>query len=226
MPTRPRLPNAAVRQDVAADVATERCNQDLVGFSHQSWVLQRPSAACATQLTPEPSGGTGVHVHSFAPVVDESSSVLILGSMPGKASLRAGQYYAHPRNAFWKMIEAVLGIEQDAPYQDRIDVLLERRIALWDVLKSCTRASSLDSDIIDSSIVVNDFASFFSRYPKIATVFFNGAKAESSFRKLVLPTLLASRHLALHRLPSTSPANASIPYDRKLEEWGLVVHAT
>ena len=165
------------------------------------------------------------HVHSFAPVADAASAVLVLGSMPGKASLVASQYYAHPRNAFWKIMAALLGIERDAPYHQRLECLLQNRIAVWDVLETCTRESSLDSDIIDSSSVANDFAGFFSDHPKIRAVFFNGAKPETSFQKLVLPVLAPELHLELHRLPSTSPANASIPYERKLEEWGLVVAA-
>ena len=164
-----------------------------------------------------------MHVQSFAPVADASSSVLILGSMPGKASLCAAQYYAHPRNAFWRIFGELLEIEEHAPYPQRIECLLRHRIALWDVLERCSRASSLDSDIIDSSSVANDFGAFFSEHPKISTVFFNGAKAESSFRRLVLPAVLPSLHLGLHRLTSTSPANASISYERKLEEWSKAV---
>jgi len=164
-----------------------------------------------------------VHVHSFAPIADAACEVLVLGSMPGKASLRAGQYYAHPQNAFWKILGELLEIEQDAAYQTRLDFLLRSRIALWDVLKTCTRASSLDADIVDSSSTANDFGTFFAEHAKLSTVFFNGAKAESSFRKLVLPRLPPSLRLELCRLPSTSPANASVPYQQKLEQWGLLL---
>jgi len=143
--------------------------------------------------------------------------------MPGKASLRAGQYYAHPQNAFWKIIGELLEFEQDAAYQTRLDCLLQNRISMWDVLKTCTRASSLDADIVDSSSVANDFATFFAEHCKISTVLFNGAKAESSFHKLVLPTLSTSLQLDLHRLPSTSPANASTSFQRKLELWGALL---
>ena len=145
--------------------------------------------------------------------------------MPGKASLRAREYYAHPRNVFWKIVEEVLGLARSASYPERVDCLLENRIALWDVLKSCTRESSLDSDIVESSIVVNDFGTFLSEHPKIRTLCFNGAKAESSFRKRVLPLLSDREALSLHRLPSTSPANASIPYAQKLEQWGIAVRS-
>lgn len=166
-----------------------------------------------------------MHVHSFAPVADDACSVLILGSMPGKASLRAGQYYAHPRNSFWKLMGSLLRFDPDADYELRLEQLLGHRVALWDVLRTCTRASSLDSDIVDSSSVPNDFRGFFARHPHVSAVFFNGAKAESSFAKLVAPSLPRTLELELHRLPSTSPANASISYERKLSEWGSIVRA-
>jgi TDG/mug DNA glycosylase family protein len=164
-------------------------------------------------------------VHSFAPAIDCESRVLILGSMPGRASLRAGEYYAHSRNLFWRFMEAVLGISSSAPYEERIARLLARRVALWDVLRSCTRAGSLDSDILSSSIVPNDFVGLFESYPSIHTVFFNGAKAAASFQRHVLPGLPDSVEVLFGRLPSTSPANAAISFDAKLAAWGVVARA-
>jgi len=161
-----------------------------------------------------------VHVHSFEPVADESSRVLILGSMPGKASLRAGQYYAHPRNTFWRIMGELFQIDPSAPYSERIAGLLSEGIALWDVLKSCTRESSLDSDIDESSIVVNPFDEFLRSHPAVRTICFNGAKAEISYRKYVLAGLPRDgRRRVYHRLPSTSPANAAIPYLEKVDAW-------
>ena len=160
-----------------------------------------------------------MRVHSFDPIADASSRLLILGSMPGKASLQAGQYYAHPRNLFWTLIGSLLGIDPAAPYGERVAKLRNEGIALWDVLKSCTRTSSLDSDIDDSSIVVNEFDEFFPAHPAVRTICFNGAKAEEVYRRHVLPKLSGIEDLAYHRLPSTSPANASIPPTRKLESW-------
>jgi len=146
--------------------------------------------------------------------------VLVLGSMPGVASLRAREYYAHPRNAFWRIVGDLFGIDPGAPYRERLAALLSEGIALWDVLGSCAREGSLDADIRESSIVANPFAAFLSRHAAIRTVCFNGAKAEASFRRYVLPGLAREgARLAFQRLPSTSPANASISYAAKLEAW-------
>lgn len=160
-------------------------------------------------------------VHSFAPLASSDATCLILGSMPGKVSLAAQQYYAHPRNYFWPFLELILEIAPGLPYAERCEALLSRQVAVWDVLKACTRSGSLDADIIESSIIANDLGGFLNRHQNVRRVFFNGAKAESSFRRHVLPGLpehLLSR-LQLIRLPSTSPANASISMAVKLREW-------
>ena len=146
--------------------------------------------------------------------------------MPGKASLRAGQYYAHPRNLFWSLIETLFGIERAAPYRERVAALLDRGVALWDVLHSCTRTSSLDSDIVPASIVPNDIGALLAAHPSIRALCFNGKKAEELFRRHVLPELEHPDGLALHGLPSTSPANAGIPLATKLERWRVVARAT
>jgi len=164
-----------------------------------------------------------MHVHSFPPIEDKRCSILILGSMPGKASLQAQQYYAHPRNLFWKFMATLLGIDPDTAYEARLQQLLCHRIAVWDVLKNCTRHSSLDSDIVDATSVPNDFPAFFREHPLVSRVFFNGAKAESMFSRLVAPSLPPGLNIQQRRLPSTSPANASIPFEQKLEAWRVVV---
>lgn len=160
-----------------------------------------------------------MHIHSFAPIADEASELLILGSMPGKASLLAGEYYAHPRNGFWRIMAALFEIDAAAPYERRVAALRKRRIALWDVLASCTRATSLDSDIDDSSIAVNDFARFLGSHAKIRSICFNGAKAEQLYRGHVLPMLTSAGELRYHRLPSTSPAHAAMSHAAKVEAW-------
>jgi TDG/mug DNA glycosylase family protein len=166
-----------------------------------------------------------MRVHSFAPVVNSETRVLILGSMPGKASLQAGEYYAHPRNLFWSLMETLLAVSTSAPYPQRVAQLLSRRVGLWDVLETCTRSTSLDSDIIPSSIVPNDFAGLFGAHPSIRIVCFNGAKAASAFRRHVLPCVPNPSGIVLHDLPSTSPANASIPLERKRAAWSIVARS-
>lgn len=157
------------------------------------------------------------HAQGFAPVARSDARLLILGSMPGQASLQAQAYYAHPRNAFWRILADVLGFAPDLPYADRLMILQANGIALWDVLAACHRPGSLDADIDDASMVVNDFAGFLQQHPHITRVCFNGAKAESSWRKQVQPVLDLS--LEFLRLPSTSPAHAGMPYEAKRALW-------
>jgi double-stranded uracil-DNA glycosylase len=166
------------------------------------------------------------HIQSFPPIENPDASILILGSMPGKESLRAGQYYAHPRNAFWPIMGELVGAFPTLPYETRTRILKSAGIALWDVLASCTRHSSMDADIDKDSICPNDFASFFRRHLHITHVFFNGAMAEQCFHKHVQPLLQAlprPRPLHCQRLPSTSPAYASMRYEKKLETWKAIL---
>jgi hypoxanthine-DNA glycosylase len=142
--------------------------------------------------------------------------------MPGKASLAAGEYYAHPRNAFWPIMGELVGAHPGLSYEGRLRVLKSSGIALWDVLMSCYRKGSLDSNIEDVSVIPNDFESFFRRHPNIARVFFNGTKAEQCFRKHVQP-LLTSLPLHYKRLSSTSPAHAGMSYEEKLDAWRTAI---
>jgi len=165
------------------------------------------------------SGVRKARVRSFRPIATRNATILILGSMPGRASLAAGQYYAHRQNAFWRIVGSLLGFDPASPYQARVRALRASRVAVWDVLHSCVRPGSLDSRIEEET--ANDFKAFFRRHPDIARVFFNGAKAEASFRRHALPAI--GRHLRYARLPSTSPAHASIPYARKLRAWRAIL---
>jgi len=157
-------------------------------------------------------------VRSFAPVARSDARILILGSMPGVASLTAGQYYAHGRNAFWPFMSALFGFDAASPYGQRVEALQVARVAVWDVLQSCVRQGSLDTAIDRESEVANDFPAFFREHPEITHLFFNGAAAEAAFRRHVLP-LLAPGSLTMARLPSSSPANASFSFERKLAAW-------
>lgn len=156
-------------------------------------------------------------VTSFRPLSRPSATVLVLGSMPGAASLNARQYYAHPRNHFWPIMAGIVGFNASAPYDARVEALTRYGIAVWDVLQSCVRPGSLDSSIQAGTRVSNDFASFFSEHPDIRLVCFNGAEARKSYNKHVLPSLniQAVRYV---RLPSTSPAHA-VAFEQKLAAW-------
>ncbi len=159
-------------------------------------------------------------IRSFPPVADDSATMLILGSMPGKESLRQHQYYAHPANAFWRIMGDIAGALPALPYAEKLEMLKASGIALWDVLHSCEREGSLDSDIVEEE--ANNFTTFFARHPDITHVFFNGAKAEQSFARFVtgkqkLPLL------EFHRLPSTSPAHAGMRYAEKLRAWKAAI---
>ena len=166
----------------------------------------------------------GPSVRSFAPVFRADAQVLILGSMPGDASLTAGQYYAHPRNAFWPIMDRLFATGAAAPYTERIERLLHARIALWDVIGTCRRTGSLDSAIEADSIEANDLVGLLSACPALSHVFFNGSAAETAFRRHVhLPA--GSRQLNFERLPSTSPAHASRSFHDKLAAWQIVRRA-
>ncbi len=156
----------------------------------------------------------------FAPHASTDATKLILGSMPGVASLEAGQYYAYGRNAFWKIIGDLYGAGPELDYQSRLKILSDRRIALWDVIKNCHRPGSLDSSIAEAGLITNDFTHFFSQHSQITRVYFNGLKAASLFNKKVLP--LIDKEIEYHLLPSTSPANAATDYAAKLQAWSVL----
>jgi TDG/mug DNA glycosylase family protein len=158
-------------------------------------------------------------VQSFPPIASKRSKVLLLGSMPGVASLKAGQYYAHPRNAFWFIMGELFGAGPSLPYQDRIARLQSVGIAMWDSLQVCARPGSLDASI--TAEVANEFRTFFRDHPNISHVFFNGGKAEAAFRRHVLPALSKDRP-AFARLPSTSPAYAGMTLEVKVKTWSVV----
>lgn len=159
----------------------------------------------------------GSPVTSFSALSLPSARILILGSMPGVASLNAQQYYAHPRNSFWPIMARVAGFDALAPYEVRVDALTRSGVALWDVLQSCVRPGSLDSSIQAGTRVPHDFAAFFQAHPGIRLVCFNGAEAQQSYTRHVLPSLNL-QDVRYVRLPSTSPAHA-MAFADKLAAW-------
>lgn len=156
-------------------------------------------------------------ISSFPPVFSDRARVLILGSMPGVASLAAGQYYAHPQNAFWKIMGALFGAGLAVSYPERLEILTGHRVALWDVLACCEREGSLDAQIRAER--PNDFPALFSQMPALCAVFFNGQKAAQSFRRFVSPGLVSAPSRRMEVLPSTSPAHASVRFEEKLARW-------
>lgn len=154
-------------------------------------------------------------VRSFAPIVAPDAHILILGSMPGAASLEAGEYYAHPRNAFWPIMGALYGAGPNLPYMERVSVLKANGVAVWDVLQSCVREGSLDAGIREE--VPNDFAAFFTTHRDIRRIGLNGGKAAASFRKHAVCFLPASA--SIQALPSTSPAHAARGVQEKCSIW-------
>ncbi len=166
---------------------------------------------------------TGARIHCFLPVADPATArVLVLGSMPGVASLAAGQYYAHPRNQFWPIMGALFGADPALPYERRLTLLTQAGIALWDVLASCERQGSLDAAIDARTAQANDFAAFLDTHPLITRVCFNGALAATRFQRDVMPHV---RALHMTRLPSTSPAHAGMSAADKLAAWRQALRA-
>ncbi len=164
------------------------------------------------------------NIFGFPPIAKENAKILILGSMPGDVSLQKQQYYGHQRNAFWPIILSLfseVSSLEDIDYSQRKELLIEKHIAVWDVLQHCVRAGSLDTAIKMDSIKVNDFYQFFSDHKAITKVCFNGAKAEGIYVKYVLPQIKDQfDYLQYVRLPSTSPAHAAMTLDQKKEVWG------
>ena len=150
---------------------------------------------------------------SFPPVWRPDARVLILGSMPGEESLRQQQYYAYRHNAFWRILGELCGFAPALPYPERLAALQEHRIALWDVLRSCRRDGSLDSDIRDA--LPNDIQGLAARTPELRLILCNGGASAQYYRRHFGKTIA----IPMRRLPSTSPAAAAIPYAAKLHAW-------
>lgn len=161
----------------------------------------------------EPTGEASI---GFPPIARGDARILILGSLPSQRSLEMSEYYAHPRNAFWRIMGELVGAEGE--YSARCKALMDAGIAVWDVLHSSVRPGSLDADIRMETARPNDFAGFFERHPDVRRVGLNGRKAEDIFRRQVLPDLDAASP-ELVSLPSTSPAHAAMSFANKLEIW-------
>ena len=152
----------------------------------------------------------------FPPVERDDATVLVLGSLPGQRSIAEREYYAHPQNAFWRIMYELFDIRGD--YAERCRGLTENRIALWDVLESSFRPGSMDADISFHEAKPNDFAAFFATHESLRLIAFNGKKAEQLFGRFVDPLGVAA-DIRRVVLPSTSPAYASLSFSGKLTAW-------
>lgn len=149
---------------------------------------------------------------------------LVLGSMPGALSLDRGQYYAHPNNRFWPLVEMLFGIPSRLPYAERVVALNAAGVGLWDVIASCERTGSLDSAIIKSTEAYNDLGRLIGEHPELRAICFNGAKAHGAFMRGLAPSLerISPGRLRFVPLPSTSPANASFTLERLALAWSIL----
>lgn len=154
-------------------------------------------------------------ISSFPPIVDKSSKILILGSVPGVKSLQMQQYYAHPQNKFWKLMFHLVDTEFSSDYHTRLQLLKKHRIALWDVIESCERKGSKDTDI--KSEIDNDIQELINSHPNIKIIFCNGQKSYKNLLKVVGKNFI----IPIVVLPSTSPLH-TIKFEEKLEQWKII----
>ena len=153
---------------------------------------------------------------AFGPVVDADTRLLILGSLPGDASLAAGQYYAHPQNGFWRLVSGVIGRDLAAlPYEARLAALKDAGVGLWDVIAQAERVGSLDTAIRQSAPA--DLVALIATLPDLRAVAFNGGKAAKDGRRI----LAGVEKIALIDLPSSSPAHAR-PLAEKAVAWNVL----
>lgn len=156
---------------------------------------------------------------AFPPIVGNNPKIIVLGSMPGKKSLDEQRYYAHPRNSFWWIMSRCFQFSESLGYAERLDVLKSNGVALWDVLHDCDRQGSLDNNIVRQSEVCNDFSVFLNQHATIRKILFNGAAAETIFKRHWSSLMTDEQCLQWQRMPSTSPAHAALTREDKQLIW-------
>lgn len=156
-------------------------------------------------------------ISSFPPIVDHHSKIIILGSIPGVKSLEKQQYYGHPQNKFWKIMFELLNENFTEDYEERLNILKKHNIALWDVIDSCERKGSLDSEIKNEE--ANQIKELLEEFPNIKTIFCNGGKAYKNLQKI----LGKNFKIPFYLLPSTSPLH-TISFEKKLEDWKVILN--
>jgi hypoxanthine-DNA glycosylase len=153
---------------------------------------------------------------ALSPLVENSSKILILGTMPGEQSIAKQQYYGNPGNQFWKILFSIFNEDFSLSYEDRKALVRKHKIALWNVLSSCLRQGSSDAKITDEK--ANDLGSFLKQYPNIKHIFFESKTAFRYFEKYNIPL----KNITYMTLPSTSGLNAGLSKDAKTESWKIV----
>ena len=156
-------------------------------------------------------------IHSFPPFVNATTEILILGTMPGIASLEKQEYYAHPRNNFWKIIYTLLNSLPIAEnFEEKISLLQNHKIGLWDVLENCERKGSLDIHIKNHK--ENNFEMLLEEFSGITKIVFNGKESHKYFFK----KFGQIKGITYYVMPSTSPAN-TMSFEKKLEIWSIIL---
>ncbi len=195
---------------LAFSALSGRCSARIVSRMHGALDAAKPAAGL---------------LHGLPPHIRDDCRVLVLGSMPGNASLRAARYYAHPRNRFWPLMAALCGFDPALDYPARIAAVQAHGVGLWDVIGRCRRSGSLDAAIERGSETANPLAARIAALPHLRAVAFNGGKAAQAFARHVVPALPPGRladeggGIALLPLPSTSPANAAMDLARLHRAW-------
>lgn len=151
--------------------------------------------------------------------LDADCRVLVLGSMPGIASLQQAQYYAHPRNRFWPLMAVLCGVDGGAGYATRLQQMQAAGVGLWDVIGQCRRRGSLDADIVRGSEIANPVAALMATLPDLRLVACNGAAAHRAFVRFIQPALRLPSAVPVLALPSTSPANAAASLQKLQQAW-------
>jgi hypoxanthine-DNA glycosylase len=154
---------------------------------------------------------------SFSPLVSDNTEILILGTMPGDRSLQLGEYYAHPRNRFWKIIATITGDNLPSTYEKKKKLLTKHKVGLWDITEAADREGSLDTNITNA--IPNDIDSFLKAYKKIKLIGFNGGKSAALFAKF----FVQKPNIIYLNLPSTSPANTGIDFEQICKEWKRIM---
>lgn len=154
---------------------------------------------------------------SFPPITNKKIKILILGSLPGEESLKQQEYYAHPRNKFWKVIAVITKSESPVTYSDKLKMLELHNIGVWDLVHKADRIGRMDTAI--KNAIPNDLNNFIVKHPNIKIIAFNGLKAQALFDK----HFKRNRHISYFCLPSTSPANAGISFEKICNLWAKII---